>query len=117
MILYGGGGEQPYGECPDGVRPLDPCLTPRHDATTALWSVAPRSEPVTDERSPLAAPTFGGTKPAVNEPVSNQTTPLTVVAIDVLEKNLNDLSEYAAEHAIALRSHTNLHKRLALARP
>ena len=48
--------------------------------------------------------------------VSDLDTPALVVDLDVLEKNLREMAEYAASHWLALRPHTKTHKIPEIAR-
>ena len=58
-------------------------------------------------------PTIG--KPTSNMHISEIDTPALVVDLDILERNLGRVAEYARQHGLRLRPHTKTHKSMRLA--
>lgn len=63
----------------------------------------------------MPTPTPSDMNPRVHEPLDEIETPAVVVDLDVMERNMETLAEFADNHDVALRSHIKTHKIPALA--
>jgi D-serine deaminase-like pyridoxal phosphate-dependent protein len=64
----------------------------------------------------MVNPTFAEMRPDLGQPVAEVETPAILADLDVMERNIDRFQELAAEHGVAVRSHTKAHKTPAVAR-
>lgn len=63
----------------------------------------------------MAQRTAAEFRPDLGAPLSEVETPALVVDVDVMERNVRDFADFAAEHDVRLRSHVKTHKNAAIA--